>query len=167
MGTSLKAWKTNFKPSLLLAGLLALSSSALAEGEKRLIYCDHPSNSKNVYIDIYLSYEPKENVYTDPEVGVFDSSDSTVAYPSYLWPLSVTYDPSTNQSQLYLDRGKDNNIKFTVPAMADGIVLETDISGAIDPFNLTAKGIYKGFVLNNALFSCYSVFATPTPTVVF
>jgi hypothetical protein len=151
----------------LAASAILLATSAQAETEKRLVYCDHPSLAKNVYIDIYLNYEPKENVYTDPEIGVFDSSDTTGAYPTYLWPLSVTYDPSTNQSQLYLDRGKDNNIKFTVPALPDGLVLATDSSGAIDPFNLSAKGVYKGHALNNALFSCYNVFTSPTAVVTF
>ena len=143
---------------LLLLNTFLLCGNAVAQmPDRKLIYCDHLAGRNTLYMDIYLHYNEDEQVFTNPEVAFFDSTDKA-SYPSYLWPLSVIFDPSTRESRLILEKGTENQIQFSIPARPTGIVLPTTIDEGIVPFNIVAQGTYKGDSLDGMPFSCYNVF---------
>lgn len=141
--------------SLLFTLVLLWGLGTVAAPEQKLLYCDHMAGSQKIYLDIYLSYYPNQQVFADPQVGVYDPQDPSF-YPSYLWPLSLVYDPSSLQTLLTIDRGIGNEMRFILPAMDSGFVLNT-FNGDVIPFNLRVEGFYKGQEVETLL-SCYNVF---------
>lgn len=142
---------------LLLSSFIFISSAWAQKPDRKLIYCDHLAGRNNLYMDIYLHYDEDEQVFTNPEVAFFDSTDKA-SYPGYLWPISVIFDPSTYESRLIIDKGTENQIQFSIPARPTGIVLPTTEDENIVPFSIVAEGTYKGYSLQDMPFSCYNVF---------
>lgn len=142
---------------IIATALTLIGLNASAQTSKVLMFCDYytPSQTGEIYVDVYLDHDAATDTYSNIEAGIVETKNAQ--YPDYLWVLNLVYTPGNSFANVTIERDLDM-LSFDFPTNAGNstptFAIPKTANGAIQDFKVMMKGFYTGLTIDQE-FICY------------